>query len=34
MSRTGLVLGGGGIVGQAYHGAVLAGIEVATGWDP
>jgi NTE family protein len=34
MSRTGLVLGGGGIVGQAYHGAVLAGIEAATGWDP
>jgi len=34
MSRIGLVLGGGGIVGMAYHGAVLAGIEAATGWDP
>ena len=32
--RVGLVLGGGGIVGQAYHGAVLAGLEDATGWDP
>jgi NTE family protein len=34
MPRIGLVLGGGGIVGQAYHGGVLAGIEQATGWDP
>ena len=34
MTRVGLVLGGGGIVGMAYHGAVLAGLEDATGWDP
>jgi len=34
MLRIGLVLGGGGVVGQAYHGAVLAGLEEATGWDP
>src|SRR5687768_17590360 len=34
MTRIGLVLGGGGIVGMAYHAAVLAGIEDATGWDP
>lgn len=34
MTRVGLVLGGGGIVGMAYHGAVLAGLEEATGWDP
>jgi NTE family protein len=33
MTRVGLVLGGGGIVGMAYHGAVLAGLEDATGWD-
>jgi NTE family protein len=32
--RVGLVLGGGGIVGQAYHGAVLAALHEATGWDP
>lgn len=32
--RVGLVLGGGGIVGQAYHGGVLAGLHEATGWDP
>ena len=34
MTRVGLVLGGGGIVGQAYHGAVLSGLHEATGWDP
>jgi NTE family protein len=34
MTKVGLVLGGGGIVGMAYHGAVLAGLEDATGWDP
>lgn len=32
--RTGLVLGAGGSVGVAYHGAALAAIEEATGWDP
>jgi NTE family protein len=31
--RTGLVLGAGGIVGQAYHAGVLAAFEEA-GWDP
>lgn len=34
MTRVGLVLGGGGIVGMAYHGAVLAGLAEGTGWDP
>jgi NTE family protein len=34
MSRVGLVLGGGGIVGQAYHGGALAALHDATGWDP
>jgi NTE family protein len=34
MPRIGVVLGGGGIVGMAYHGAVLAGLHDATGWDP
>lgn len=33
MPRVGLVLGGGGIVGQAYHGAVLAALHDALGWD-
>lgn len=32
--RIGLVLGAGGSVGIAYHGAVLAAISDATGWDP
>lgn len=32
--RVGLVLGGGGLVGQGFHAGVLAGIEDATGWDP
>jgi NTE family protein len=30
--RTGLVLGGGGLVGQAYHAGVLAALE-NDGWD-
>jgi NTE family protein len=33
-TRVGLVLGGGGLVGQAYHAGVLAAIEHDTGWDP
>jgi NTE family protein len=32
--RIGLVLGAGGSVGVAYHGAVVAALEEATGWDP
>ena len=32
--RIGLVLGAGGSVGVAYHGAVVAALEQATGWDP
>lgn len=32
--RVGLVLGAGGSVGIAYHGAVLSAIADATGWDP
>lgn len=34
MTRTGLVLGAGGIVGQAYHAGVLAALERELGWDP
>ncbi len=34
MARTGLVLGAGGIVGQAYHAGVLAALEQELGWDP
>ncbi len=34
MAGIGLVLGAGGLTGQAYHAGVLAGIEAATGWDP
>jgi NTE family protein len=30
----GLVLGGGGVVGQAYHAGVLAALEHDLGWDP
>jgi len=30
----GLVLGAGGVVGQAYHAGVLAALEGAAGWDP
>jgi NTE family protein len=32
--RTGLVLGAGGVVGQAYHAGVLAALEHDLGWDP
>src|SRR5436305_1727548 len=34
MARVGLVLGAGGIVGQAYHAGVLAALEHDLGWDP
>ncbi len=34
MSGIGLVLGGGGVVGQAYHAGVLAMLEHDVGWDP
>ena len=34
MTRTGLVLGAGGIVGQAFHAGVLAALEQDVGWDP
>jgi NTE family protein len=34
MTRTGLVLGAGGIVGQAFHAGVLAALEQEMGWDP
>jgi len=34
MTRTGLVLGAGGVVGQAYHAGVLAALEHDLGWDP
>jgi NTE family protein len=33
MSRVGLVLGGGGVVGQAYHAGVLAVLEHDHGFD-
>jgi NTE family protein len=33
MTRVGLVLGGGGVVGQAYHSAVLAVLEHDLGFD-
>jgi NTE family protein len=32
--RVGLVLGAGGVVGQAYHAGVLAALELDLGWDP
>lgn len=32
--RVGLVLGAGGVVGQAYHSGVLAALEHDFGWDP
>jgi NTE family protein len=32
--RVGLVLGGGGVIGLAYHAAALAAMEVDLGWDP
>lgn len=34
MRRVGLVLGAGGVVGQAYHSGVLAALEHDLGWDP
>jgi len=34
MTRTGLVLGAGGVVGQAYHAGVLAALERELRWDP
>lgn len=34
MAGIGLVLGAGGLTGQAYHAGVLCGIADATGWDP
>jgi NTE family protein len=34
MTRVGLVLGAGGLVGQAYHAGVLSALEERTGWDP
>jgi NTE family protein len=34
MTRIGLVLGAGGLVGQAYHAGVLAALEHDYGWDP
>ena len=33
MTRVGLVLGGGGVVGQAYHAGVLAVLEHDFGFD-
>jgi NTE family protein len=34
MTRVGLVLGAGGVVGQAYHSGVLVALEETLGWDP
>ena len=34
MTKIGLVLGAGGIVGQAYHAGVLSALAEETGWDP
>lgn len=34
MTRVGLVLGAGGIVGQAYQAGVLTALEHDLGWDP
>ena len=33
-SSIGLVLGAGGVVGQAYHAGTLAALEQVKGWDP
>ena len=33
-TRVGLVLGAGGVVGQAYHAGVLAALHRELGWDP
>ncbi len=32
--RVGLVLGGGGLTGIAFHAGVLHALQAATGWDP
>ena len=34
VKRIGLVLGAGGLTGQAFHAGVLAALAEATGWDP
>jgi NTE family protein len=34
VQKVGLVLGAGGLVGQAYHSGVLAALEWDLGWDP
>ena len=34
MTRIGLVLGAGGLVGAAFHEGVLRALQDATGWDP
>ena len=34
MTRIGLVLGAGGVVGQAYHAGTLAALCEVTSWDP
>jgi NTE family protein len=34
MAGIGLVLGGGGIVGNAFHAGVLAALQREVGWDP
>jgi NTE family protein len=34
MTDIGLVLGAGGVVGQAYHAGVLSALDEAAGWDP
>src|SRR4051812_32601356 len=33
MARVGLVLGGGGVLGQAFHAGTLAALEHDIGWD-
>lgn len=34
MKRIGLVLGAGGLTGQAFHAGVLSALAEETGWDP
>jgi NTE family protein len=34
VTQVGLVLGGGGITGAAFHFGTLLSLEMATGWDP
>jgi NTE family protein len=34
MSHIGLVLGGGGVTGAAFHFGALLALQMATGWDP